>query len=140
MLTVTVHTLSRPRLPPPLNHQHTGLVRNEFESLPLQLPLGAAAAKALSGPADAIRSSLAALGLNSLGAAAHALQGASSGSGSSGSNRTVVVDGLSMVPKTVNVHLFDGVGGYIGVLGAFALGSSVFVLLMTVLVVRMRRQ
>lgn len=115
----------------------TGLVRNEFESLPLQLPLGAAAAKALSGPADAIRSSLAALGLNSLGAAAGALQGAgSSGSG----NRTVVVDGLSMVPKTVNVHLFDSVGGYIGVLGAFALGSSVFVLLMTVLVVRMRRQ
>lgn len=132
------HPLPLPALPLRCAALSTGLVRNEFESLPLQLPLGAAAAKALSGPADAIRSSLAALGLNSLGAAAGALQGAGSSSGSG--NRTVVVDGLSMVPKTVNVHLFDGVGGYIGVLGAFALGSSVFVLLMTVLVVRMRRQ
>jgi hypothetical protein len=36
--------------------------------------------------------------------------------------------------------MFDGVGGYVAVLGAFALGSSLFVLLMTVLVVRIRRQ
>lgn len=108
-------------------------MRNEFEELPLELPLGTAAAKALSGPADAIRAGLANLGLNSMSAAASVLQ-------SGGTNRTVIVDGLTMVPKTVNVRLFDGVGGYIGVLAAFALGSSVFVLLMTVLVVRMRRQ
>jgi hypothetical protein len=108
-------------------------VRNEFESLPLQLPLGTAAANALAGQAGAVRDRLSSLGVSSLSAAAGVLNGG-------GSNRTVTVDGLSMVPKTVNVHLFEGVGGYIGVLGAFAVGSSVFVLFMTVLVVRMRRQ
>lgn len=120
--------------PPPPTHlpMPAGLVRNEFDSLPLELPLGTAAAKALSGPAAAVKSSLTSLGLSSLPAAAGAL--------ANGGNRTVTVDGLTMVPKTVNVHLFDGVGGYIGVLAAFALGSSVFVMLMTVLVVRMRRQ
>jgi len=79
-----------------------------------------------------VRSSLASLGLNSLSAATSVLQG--------GSGKTVTVDGLTMVPRTVNVHLFGHVGGFIGVLGAFALGSSIFVLLMTVLVVRLRRQ
>ena len=109
-----------------------GLIRNEFESLPLQLPLGTAAAKALAGPVGALKSSLANLGLGSVAAAAGALNG--------GTDRTVTVDGLSMVPRTVDVHMFDGVGGYVAVLAAFALGSSLFVLLMTVLVVRIRRQ
>lgn len=131
-------TLTTPTSIPHTLTPHTqtlvGLVRNEFESLSLQLPLGTAAANAITGGQTSVmRDRLGALGFSSLGAAVGALQ-------NGGNARTVPVDGLSMVPKTVAVHLFPGVGGFIGVGAAFALGSSVFVLLMTVLVVRLRRQ
>jgi hypothetical protein len=128
-----------------VTYTYAGLVRNEFEGLWLTLPAGAtsisaggAAANAMGAAArDALQTALAGLmGANSSSSSSNsssslaALLGASSGW-----QREVVVNGLSVVPGTIRVH-FGSVGQLVALLLGFALGSSCLVVAATALLVR----
>jgi hypothetical protein len=104
-------------------------VRNEFESLALEVPLGSVASATLNSVSAAVRKSV--TNLSGLASAAAMLQKQAVGS--------VTLDGLAVVPRTINVQL-TSVGGFIGLCAGFAVGSSALVLLLTVLLVKLRRQ
>lgn len=123
----------RPCLPAPLPPLSTtlGFVRNEFESLGLEVSIGSVASASLNSVSAAVRKSVTQLSPQ-LAAAASMLQSKAAVQGS------ISIDGLAVVPRTINVHL-TSVGGFIGLCAGFAVGSSIVVLLLTVLLVRLRR-
>jgi hypothetical protein len=107
-------------------------VRNEFEALAVEVPLGSVASASLNSVSAAVRKSV--TNLSGLAGAAALLQKQAAAAGGS-----VTLDGLAVVPRTINVHL-TSVGGFIGLLGGYAVGSSALVMLATVALVRLRRQ
>jgi hypothetical protein len=125
-----------------VTYAYAGLVRNEFQGLRLALPAGAttisaggAAANTLTASTqDALQSALAAL------LASNSSNSSSSGLDASmraGGQQEIVVDGLSVVPGTIQVH-FGTVQQLVALLLGFTLGSSCLVVAATALLVRWR--
>jgi hypothetical protein len=131
-----------------VTYTYAGLVRNEFQGLTLTLPAGAAtisaggaAANTLSASTqDALQSALATLlGSNSSSSSSNSSSSGLAALMSAGARwqQEIAVDGLSVVPGTIQVH-FGSVQQLVALLLGFALGSSCLVVAATALLVRWR--
>lgn len=119
------------------SYAYAGIVRNEFEGLQFQLP-----------SSEAAKAATEAMGSNSMVAAAqealHRAVAAAQGSGANltsmftaAASSSIAVDGLAVVPGTIKVQKAS-LGGFIGYMAVFAVGTTVMCIACTALLVRVR--